>query len=128
MFDEPPSMQMRAAIASLLGSCFAIVLILTTHSAQAQAQMQAHETPASASTSTAAPAGAIMRLGGAAMSTLRGPDPALAQASRGLRIHDSGTEPSAGMRWQLIPKRAVRAEPEYLRGSDQFNLGVQVRF
>ena len=36
MFDQPPSLPIRAAIASFLGGLFGIGLILATHTAQAQ--------------------------------------------------------------------------------------------
>ena len=43
MFDQPPSLPMRAAIASLLGGLFGVALILATHTAQAEAQTQTLE-------------------------------------------------------------------------------------
>lgn len=128
MFDQPPSLPMRAAIASLLGGLFGVALILATNSAQAQTPEAA--APATMSTSAATGA-AIMRLGDAALRALRSPEPTLAggaPGSRGLRINDTSGEEGGGLRWQMAPRRVLRSEVENPRGGDQISLGVQLRF
>jgi len=56
MFDQPPSLPMRAAIASALGGLFGIALILATHGAQAQTS----EPPLTASRPAAAASAAAI--------------------------------------------------------------------
>ena len=107
MFDQPPSLPMRAAIASLLGGLFGVALILVTHSAQAQTQTQTLESATAVQAGPAAEVGsALERLSGTALRSLRGAEPGLsgsALGSRGLRVNDSG-------------------------GNEPIGLGVQVRF
>ena len=131
MFDQPPSLPMRAAIASLLGGLFGVALILVTHSAQAQTQ-----TLESATAVQAGPAAevgsALERLSGTALRSLRGAEPSLsgsALGSRGLRVNDSGgNEVAPGLRWRVMPGRAQRNDGESPRGNEPIGLGVQVRF
>jgi hypothetical protein len=127
MFDQPPSLTMRAAIASLLGSCFAIAMIVFTHGAQAQAAA----TVADPSAGTAQ-RGIIMRLGDAALAAMRRPDITLAAGqpgARGLRLYEGSSEPSVGLRLQALPRRTLGAEGASARnGSEPLTLGVQVRF
>ncbi len=128
MFDQPPSLPMRAVIASFLGGLFGVALILFNHSANAQTP----EIAASTQTTSAADTGiSIKRLGEVALRSLRGAEPTLdggVPGSRGLRINDSGNEAGAGLRWQMAPRRVLRSEVENPRGSDQLSLGLQVRF
>lgn len=128
MFDQPPSLPIRAAIASFLGGLFGIGLILATHTAQAQTTEPAAATTSTPSVVTIAVAetGAVIkRLGDATLRTLRGPEPAM----RGLRINDNNSsEAGTGLRWQMVPKRVLRSEVENPRGNDQVSLGLQVRF
>jgi hypothetical protein len=127
MFDEPPSLPMRAAIASLLGSCFGVAMILFTHGAQAQA-LAAVEGPAYA----VEPRGAAVRLGDAALAAMRGPAAMLGAGqpgARGLRLNDTGSEPAVGLRLQPLSRRTLRSDAESARSSsDPLTLGVQVRF
>ena len=124
MFNQPLSLAMRAALASLLGGLFGIGMILITHSAQAQTP----EAPAPAATNTAAtvadPVAVIRRLGDATLRSLRGAEPAI----RGLRIHDTSSEVSTGLRWQAAPRRILRSEVENPRSNDQVSLGLQLSF
>jgi hypothetical protein len=135
MFDQPPSLPMRAAIASLLGGLFGVALILATHTAQAEAQTQTQ----TLESATAAPAGpaaeigsALERLGGTALRSLRGAEPSLGggtPGSRGLRMSDSGgSEAAPGLRWRVMPGRVQRSDAESLRNNEPISLGVQVRF
>ena len=128
MFDQPPSLPIRAAIASFLGGLFGIGLILATHTAQAQTAEPVIETSSAAAvvSSAVAETGAVIRrLGDATLRTLRGPEPAI----RGLRINDPHpTDTGSGLRWQMAPKRVLRSEVENPRGNDQISLGMQVRF
>lgn len=129
MFDQPPSLPMRAAIASLLGSCFGIAMILATHSAQAQEAQGAAD---AGSAAAADPRGVIRRIGDAAVASLRGPDPALAYGNaggRGLRIPDGGADGGIGLRLQALPSRTLRGDVDGARNSSSpLTLGVQVRF
>ena len=122
MFDQPLSLAMRAALASLLGGLFGIGLILVTHGAQAQTP----EEPMAATTATtvADPVAVIRRLGDATLRSLRGAEPAI----RGLRIHDASSEVSTGLRWQAAPRRILRSEIENPRSNDQVSLGLQLNF
>ena len=128
MFDQPPSLPMRAAIASFLGSLFGVALIVFSHGAAAQAP----DLEASPQTSVAASTGAaIKRLGDAALHAMRGGDPTLDAGNpgaRGLRINDTSGEAGTGLRWQMAPRRVLRSEVENPRGNDQISLGLQVRF
>lgn len=129
MFDQPPSLPMRAAIASLLGGLFGVALILATHTAQAQA-------PESAAAEQAGPAAdvgsALERLSGTALRSLRGNEASLSggvPGSRGLRINDSGgSEIAPGLRWRVMPGRVLRSDADSLRSNEPISLGVQVRF
>jgi len=126
MFDEPPSLPMRAAIASFLGALFGIGLILATHSAQAQtAEPAAAAATASPASSVVAETGAVIkRLGDATLRTLRGPEPAI----RGLRINAGSSEVSSGLRWQVARLHGLRSEGDIPRSRDIVSVGVQVRF
>ncbi len=123
MFDEPTSLPMRAAIASLLGSCFGIALILTTHSVHAQ------ETNAEA-----ARAADIARAGGTTLGSLRASNLTSVAygrpVARGLRVPDASSDSGASLRWQLAPTRSLRGENEApgATRSDLLTLGMQVRF
>ena len=127
MFDQPPSLPMRAAIASLLGSCFGIAMILFTHGAQAQAAAAIADPPVGAGQR-----GVIMRLGDAALAAMRRPDVTLGTGepgARSLRLYDGSNEPSVGLRLQALPRRTLGAEGASARNSSEpLTLGVQVRF
>jgi hypothetical protein len=127
MFDQPPSLPMRAAIASLLGSCFGIAMILLTHSAQAQVPAATEDTAVVAEQRSS-----VRRLGDAALAALRGPEAtpgAGNPGTRGLRLSDSAGEPAVGLRLQSLPRRTLRGDGESTRSSsDPLTLGVQVRF
>ena len=122
MLDQPLSLAMRAALASLLGGLFGIGLILVTHGAQAQTP----EAPAAATTvaTVTDSVAVIRRLGDATLRSLRGTEPAI----RGLRIHDASSEVSTGLRWQAAPRRILRSEIENPRSNDQVSLGLQLNF
>lgn len=128
MFDQPPSMAMRAAIASFLGSLFGIGLILATHSAQAQT-MEAGVTPEAAEID---PAAIIRRIGDATLRSLVGAENLLggraAGSPIGLRLHAGGSEVSSGLRWQVSRMPGWRSEGEIPRNRDLISVGVQVRF
>ena len=139
MFDEPPSLPMRAAIASLLGGLFGIALILSTHSAQAQAQAQAQTqtqtqtatVTAESRTSVAAIDRGLERLGEAALQALRAAEPLYGLSSPGshfVRLNGSASEPASGLRWQVTRMPGFRSEGEIPRSRDLVSLGVQVRF
>jgi len=109
MFDEPPSLPMHAAVASLLGGLFSIGLIVATH-ATAQAQS---EQPS------------------VTLRSLRGvPPPADGSipSGRGLQLDEKSSAADAGPRWQLVQLKGLRGEGEAPRRRDPINVGVQVRF
>jgi hypothetical protein len=127
LFDQPVSLPIRAAIASLLGSLFGIALIVATHPAQAQTA----DSAAAASASQGAPAEAsITRTAEAALRSLRSvAEPIFASVtprSQGLRIGDLGAAPEGGLRWQVTGAPGLRNENP--RGRDAIGLGMQVRF
>jgi len=127
MFDEPPSLPMRAAIASLLGGLFGIALILSTHSAQAQTATVTAESR----TSVAAIDRGLDRLGEAALQVLRAAEPLYGLSSTGshfVRLNGSASEPANGLRWQVTRMPGFRSEGEIPRSRDLVSLGVQVRF
>ena len=127
MFDEPPSLPMRAAIASLLGGLFGIALILSTHSAQAQTAASTVEAPAP----VAAIDRGLKRLGEAALQALRATEPIYGLANTGshsVRLNGSASEPASGLRWQVTRLPGFRSEGEIPRSRDLLSLGVQVRF
>jgi hypothetical protein len=127
MFDEPPSLPMRAAIASLLGSLFGIALILFTHSADAQTA----PTTAEAAPLAALHDGQPMRFGEAALRALRASEPlyALGNAgTRSIRLSDSADDAGTGLRWQLARIQGLRSEGNVPRSSDLLSVGVQIRF
>ena len=131
MFDEPPSLPMRAAIASLLGGLFGIALILSTHSAQAQTQTQTAAVTAESRTSVAAIDRGLERLGEAALQALRAAEPLYGLSSPGshfVRLNGSASEPASGLRWQVTRMPGFRSEGEIPRSRDLVSLGVQVRF
>jgi hypothetical protein len=127
MFDEPASLPMRAAIASLLGGLFGIALILTTHSAQAQTAAP----PAQASAVLSTIDSGITRLGEAALQTLRATEPLYGLGNTGvhaMRLSGSASEPASGLRWQMTRLPWLRSEGEIPRSRDLISLGLQVRF
>jgi len=127
MFDEPASLPMRAAIASLLGGLFGIALILTTHSAQAQTTVATAPAPAAFSNIDSG----IKRLGEAALQTLRATEPLYGFGNTGahaVRLNGSASEPASGLRWQMTRLPWLRSEGEIPRSRDLISLGVQVRF
>ena len=127
MFDQPPSLAMRAALASLLGGLFGVGLILFSNSAQAQATETIDAPPAAsapAATTDAVAIAVLRRLGDATLRGLRSTEPAI----RGLRIHDNASEISSGLRWQTAPRRVLRSDVENPRGNDQLSLGLQLSF
>lgn len=128
MFDEPTSMPMHAAIASALGGCFGIALILLTHSASAQTPLVAD---VAAPAIVEAPGGSLRRLGDAASQALRPAEPTPRAGSagiRGLRINDGSGEGGSGLRWQVARLQGLRSECEIPRSRDLVSVGVQVRF
>lgn len=129
MFDQPVSLPMRAAIASLLGSLFGIALILATHPSQAQT----HEGATAASASAGAPPEvAISHLADAALRSLRSAtEPVFLSGmprAQGLRMADISAAPDNGLRWQVAPVSGLRSESDNPRGRDVIGLGMQVRF
>ena len=114
---ETTSLSFRAVIASLLGSCFGVALILATHGAQAQTL----EPTADVARSTT-----LGSLRTSSVTSVAYGRP----AARGLRVPDSGSERGATLRWQLAPTRALRDENENPGSSrgDTLGLGVQLRF
>ncbi|MES2957495.1 MAG: hypothetical protein V4792_04855 [Pseudomonadota bacterium] len=126
MFDQPPSMAMRAAIASFLGSLFGIGLILATHTAQAQTIDAAAETEAAVD-----PAAIIRRIGDVTLRSLSGAESLLsgrAPAPLGLRLHAGSEAPANGLRWQVTRMPGLRSEGEIPRSRDLISVGVQLRF
>ncbi len=127
MFDEPVSLPMRAAIASLLGSLFGIALILSTQSAKAQTIATVPEAP----TAVLSLDSGLKRLGDAALHALRAVEPTYALANtgtRGMRLVDSNSELASGLRWQVTRIPGWRSEGDIPRNHDLVALGVQVRF
>lgn len=125
MFDQPPSMAMRAAIASFLGSVFGIGLILATHTAQAQTA------DAVADAETACdPAAIIRRIGDITLRSLSGAGSLLNRepAPLGLRLHAGSEAPANGLRWQVTRMPGLRSEGEIPRSRDLVSVGLQVRF
>jgi len=127
MFDQPPSLPMRAAIASLLGGLFGVTLILITHPAQAQTTPAAADTPSA----VASIDDRLKRLGEAALQALRGTEPVYGFSSAGahfVRLNEAAGEPANGLRWQMTRLPWLRSEGEIPRSRDLISLGVQVRF
>jgi hypothetical protein len=129
LFDQPVSLPIRAAIASLLGSLFGIALIVATHPAQAQTQQPA----AAASANESVPSETtITHIADAALRSLRSvTEPIFASATprpQGLRVGEPGAAPEGGLRWQVIGAPALRSEGDNPRGRDMIGLGMQVRF
>jgi len=128
MFDEPASLPIRAAIASLLGGLFGIALILSTHSAQAQTAAPSVEAPAAA---VAVFDSGLKRLGEAALQALRATEPVYGFGNTGtrvVRLNDGASEPGSGLRWQVTRLPWLRSEGDIPRSRDLVSLGVQVRF
>ena len=126
MFDQPPSMAMRAAIASFLGSLFGIGLILATHTAQAQTMTAAAEAETAID-----PAAIIRRIGDVTLRSLSGAESMLsggAPAPLGLRLHAGSEAPANGLRWQVTRMPGLRSEGEIPRSRDLVSVGLQVRF
>jgi hypothetical protein len=131
MFDEPPSLPMRAAIASFLGSLFGIGLILGTNAAQSQMPDLAATVAPAATVAAADPSTSVKRGGDALLRSLRGSEPALTSGTpgaRALRVNDSGNDAANGLRWQIPQKRVLRSQVENPRGNDQLSVGVQLNF
>lgn len=127
MPDQPPSLPLRAAIASLLGGLFGIALILATHTAQAQTAPVMLETPSVLATLD----DRLKRLGEAALQALRGTEPIYGFSNTGARfarLNDAGSEPENGLRWQVTRLPGWRSEGEIPRSRDLLSLGLQVRF
>lgn len=124
MFDQPPSLALRAALASLLGGLFGIGLILLTNSAQAQTLEPAEATATTTASVASDPVAVLRRLGDATLRSLRSAEPTI----RGLRLNDGSSEPSSGLRWQLARMPGLRSEGDIPRNRDLISLGVQVRF
>jgi len=127
MFDEPASLPMRAAIASLLGSLFGIALILVTNNANAQTAVPTVESPTVVVTIDSG----LKRLGEAALQALRGAEPIYGFGNAGVRafrLNASASEPGTGLRWQLTGMPGLRSEGDIPRSHDLVSLGVQVRF
>jgi len=109
MFDEPTSLPMHAAVASLLGGLFSIGLIVATHTtAQAQSEQ---------------PVMTLRSLPGVEL-TADGRVP----GGRGLRLDEKSSAADSGPRWQLVQLKGLRGEGEAQRRRDPINVGVQVRF
>jgi len=109
MFDEPTSLPMHAAVASLLGGLFGIGLIVATHTT-AQAQ-------------SAPPV--------VTLSSLRAAEPVAEggiPGARALRLDHKNGAADSGPRWLLVQTKAWRSEGEAPRRRDPVNVGVQVRF
>jgi hypothetical protein len=130
MLDQPPSLPLRAAVASLLGGLFGVALILATHSAQAQT-LPGLAQPASTPSVMTVLDDRLKRLGEAALQALRGSEPVYGFSSAGARfarLNESAAEPEAGVRWQMTRPIPWRNESEAARNRDVLSLGVQVRF
>jgi len=126
MFDQPPSMAMRAAIASFLGSLFGIGLILATHTAQAQTMTAAAEAETAID-----PVAVIRRIGDVTLRSLSGTESLLsggAPAPLGLRLLAGSEAPANGLRWQVTRMPGLRSEGEIPRSRDLISVGLQVRF
>ena len=109
MFDEPTSLPVHAAVASLLGGLFGIGLIVATHTT-ARAQS---EPP------------------GVTVSSLRHAEPVAdggIPGARALRLDHKNSTADNGPRWQLVQLKGLRSEGEAPRRRDPINVGVQVRF
>lgn len=127
MLDQPPSLPLRAAIASLLGGLFGVALILATHSAQAQTAAVAPATPNVMATLD----DRLKRLGEAALHALRGGEPIYGLSNAGARfarLNEAGSDPENGLRWQVTRMPGWRSEGEIPRSRDLLSLGMQVRF
>ena len=127
MFDEPPSLPMRAAIASLLGSLFGIALIVFTHSADAQTTA----TTAASAPVALSPDTPFIRFGEAALHALRASEPLYALGNvgaRATRLSEGAGDAGTGLRWQLARIQGLRSEGNIPRGNDLVSVGVQVRF
>jgi hypothetical protein len=125
MFDEPTSLPMHAAIASLLGGLFGVAMILVTQVAQAQTVE-----PAAAAASVDAGA-VIRRIGDATLRGLSNAEPRFGWSSpgaRGMRLQGSDGEVGSGLRWQVARGHGLRSEGEIPRSRDLLSVGVQVRF
>jgi len=127
MFDPPPSLPLRAAVASLLGGLFGVALILFTHTAQAQTEPQAVSAPSALTVLDAR----LKRLGDAALLALSSSEPVYSLSNAGARfarLNESVTETDAGTRWQMTRPPTWRGEAEAARNRDVLSLGVQIRF
>jgi hypothetical protein len=127
MFDEPPSLPMRAAVASLLGGLFGIGLILSTHSVQAQAPAGGVAIEARAEDPSTA---IIRRIGEGPLLTVHVAEPALGSGSgsRGMRLGNDSADAGSGLRWQVARIKGLRSEGEIPRKRDLISVGVQVRY
>ena len=130
MLEQPPSLPLRAAVASLLGGLFGVALILATHSAQAQT-LPGLAPPASTPGVMTVLDERLKRLGEAALQALRGSEPVYGfnnAGARFARLNESVAEPEAGVRWQMTRPTPWRSETDTARHRDVLSLGVQVRF
>jgi len=127
MFDEPPSLPMRAAVASLLGGLFGIGLILATHSVQAQAPTPGASSEARAQ-DPSTPIG--RRIGEGPQHRVHIAEPALGNGSgsRGMRFSNDSADAESGLRWQVARIKGLRSEGEIPRKRDLISVGVQVRY
>jgi hypothetical protein len=126
MFDEPPSLPMRAAVASLLGGLFGIGLILSTHGVQAQAPAGGVATEARAEDPSTA---LIRRIGDGPLRPVHLAEPVLGVSrSRGMRLGNDSADADSGLRWQVARIRGLRSEGEIPRKRDLISVGVQVRY
>ena len=114
---ETSSLSFRAVIASLLGSCFGVAMILATHGANAQTP----EPIANVAHGTT-----LGSLRASSVTSIAYGRP----AARGLRVPDRGSDAAATLRLLLAPTRAPRGDSESPGSSrgDSLALGVQLRF
>ena len=127
MFDQPPSLPMRAAIASLLGGLFGVALILFTHGAQAQTPAATAEAPMAL---TPIPS-RLNRLGEAALQALRATETTAGLGDAGMhaaRLDNSAGKAGSGLRWQVTRLPWLRSEGDIPRSRDLVSVGVQLRF
>ena len=125
MFDEPPSLPMRAAIASLLGSLFGVAMILFTEGVHAQTQAAEPYALLPRAESQ------ILRLGEAALHALRASEPVYGLGNggaRSLHLSDSVAEAASGLRWQVARTQGLRSEGIVPRSNDLVSVGLQIRF
>lgn len=114
---ETTSLSFRAVIASLLGSCFGVAMILATHGAHAQ-------TPeASVDVARGTTLGSLRVSSLTSMAYGR-------PAAPGLRVPDRGSDAGATVRGQRAPTRVPRGDSESLgpRRDGALAGGAQLHF